>query len=422
MSDQTDSQELRFEYNGIPVVCDASNREKIETLLKDMGQIRIGKNVLQDLRKYKTEIHMMNGMSGNADGYYSSSQNTIILSGACSLNRLKGALVHEATHARQNHNGAMELRRLNLNARTKIVLERSMEADAECTALEACNQFAARGDSGPLKSFTECAPDIVHAYNKEKSYTDAFKGWFEQRGLVGLYENHYTGTTVIESVRSKETCEEFDSVPLSRIDRICGFYCDDFADFMRKDKRAISVEPVTKALIEAQNAINLARGGTVDTSIKSIPVRPTDGERDPIPVMMKKELEKSVSSSKYHDSFNQTVYQALTRTLNAVTADACQSPEKPRSYDPQREKLFIYMVAALENGAPRSVLKCCSDLDKQDKQFLQLKAQTMHAPVRDLTPEETQRHRRNIDRIAGGITIDQSFIQRSNIINARHGR
>lgn len=400
----------RFTCNGLSVVARDEGRAK--RILESLEKISVGRYTLKKLAEYQTEVCFSDTLGEKAIGCYCDDSNKIILSTTFSEACLKTTLVHEGTHAVQYRKGADRLKKENLNARFRLLLERCMEADAQCAALEAANQFAARGDKAPLESFRLDAPEMVDAYNRDQSYTDAYKAWFDNKYIVEAYERAYIGESVIRSMKSKNVEEEKPEIAsIAGLDRICGLYCDDFKDFARNDKKAVRVHPLTKAFLELKNAANVAKGAESDTSIKTLPVE--ENKNSPDSAKMFGEMKRFLSARQYGDTGNHLMYISLQRTLDSLEKDSLKDESSPSAYDGKREKIFMYMATSLERGAPKSILKSCSEMSRDDRQFLQLHAQKMRAPARELTETELNTHRRNLDRLAGEIKVSPFVLQQN---------
>lgn len=409
-------QKESFTYNGIPVV--AQDQKKAERILDSLSKIGVGKYSLKKLAEYQTEICFSDTLGERAIGCYCDDINKIVLSTAFSEACLKTTLVHEATHAVQHRNGASELKNENLNAASRLLLDRCLEADAQCASLEAAHQFSRRGDKAPLEAFTLDAPQMVRAFDREKSYTDAYKAWFDDRYVVEAYERAYIGENVIRSMKVRDVSNESPEIAsASRLERICGLYCDDFKEFVRKDKRASMLHPLTKAFLELKNAANIAKGAEADISVKSLPVAENRNAADS--AKMFSEMQQFLKTSRYKDSGNGLMYLSLQRTIDSLAKNASKDGTEPSGYDNRREKIFMYMATALEKGAPKSILKCSSAMPQEDRQLLQLHAHKMRAPSRDLTDEETRMHRRNLDRLAGEIKINPLIMQHGNTFGGK---
>lgn len=411
-TDAAQKQKNRFTCSGLSVF--ARDEEKAKRILGSLEKIPVGKYSLKKLAEYQTEIYFSDTLGEKAIGCYCDDSNRIFLSTAFSEACLKTTLVHEATHAVQHRNGATEMKNENLNARSRLLLDRCLEADAQCAALEAANQFAVRGDKAPLEAFRLDAPEMVEAFNRDKSYSDAYKAWFDNRYIVEAYERAYIGEKVISSMKSRNASdEEFEVASVSRLERVCGLYCDDFKDFVRNDKKALTLHPLTKAFLELKNAANVAKGAETDVSVKSLPA--LKNKNSPDSARMFSEMKNLLNARQYGDTGNHLMYLSLQRVLDTLEKDSLKNESAPSAYDSKRERIFMYMATSLERSAPKSILKSCSEMSKDDYRILQLHAQKMRAPARELTETELNTHRRNLNRIAGEIKIPHAVLQQSTL-------
>lgn len=414
-------QTIQFTHQGVSVTATPENKEKVTKILDTMAAASSGRRALKNLSRYKTQVYMTESLGATTCGFYLDCENKIALSASAGENALIGTFAHEARHAEQYHdNGAKAAENSTLNARSKLLLERCMEADAQCAALEVCNQLAVRGNKGPLTAFSNDYPEIADAYKKEHSYSDAFKGWFDQTGIMSLYEASYIGELAVRSVRFKSIKTEYENLPAKKMEEICGEYCDDFTDFIQKDKKARTVQPITKAFLEMRNAADVAKGSETDDFIRSLPVRTSGGNEGGMQVRIGQDLKKYIGQRRYNDMHNSMMYQAFDRTADMLIADAKTSESATKCYDNKRGKIFMYMATCLERGVSPDVLNLCPDMHPDDKQYFRLKNRNTRAPK--LSEEEKAKHRRNLNRIAGEMKIDPTLLQRAAALREQNNR
>lgn len=416
-------QAIQFTHQGVSVTVTPENKDKIIKLLDTMATVPSGKRALKNLSRYKTQVYMTESLGATTCGYYMDSQNKIALSASLGEDSLISTFTHEARHAEQYHdNGARAAQNSTLNARSRLLLERCMEADAQCAALEVCNQLAVRKNKAPLQVFSTKYPEIADAYKKEHSYSDAFKGWFDQTGVMSLYEAGYIGETAVRSVRFKSVKSEYENLSAKKMEEICGEYCDDFKDFIQNDKRAKTIQPITRAFLELRNAADVAKGSESDNSIRGLPVRTAGGNEGGMQERIGQDLKRYIGRKQYDDMHNSMMYTAFDRAADMLIADAKTSENATKTYDSKRSRIFMYMATCLERGVSADILNLCPDLHPDDKQFFKLKTRSYGsgANTSKLSEEEKVLHRRNLNRIAGEMKIDSAFLQKAAATRNEH--
>lgn len=263
--------------HGIQVEIRPSEKEKVEELLNSLEKIPTGQKALETLRKDKTRLTLDSNL--NSKGAYYPEANMIALNDSLlNMDSMKFVLVHEARHREQSIMGQDEIANQNLDAASRLMLGRAIEADADVQALQACKEWEALGDTCPLKEFTCLRKAMVEAYDKNHSLSDAFKGWYADELTTAKYEHSYCIKAGILDIEYSYDLTHYLSAPLvsvkpADIAPFCGSdRVENFAEFLNGEQ-ARQVHLQTKTILELHNMARIANGQKSDPSVQDIPTR-----------------------------------------------------------------------------------------------------------------------------------------------------
>lgn len=173
-----------------------------------------GKAVLEEAARNGYTLGFEN-QSGSC-GFCEKENKVIMLNPRMSDNLLIATLAHEARHAQQFANGAIEEFGY-YNVKDDLKYNRAMEADAETAAAATCYEIRANGNAGPWKAFAKDSRDISFGLmngaassgaGKGKITTPmlqgAFNGWYKDTAMVEGYEEGYVQDVMNDAMENKE--------------------------------------------------------------------------------------------------------------------------------------------------------------------------------------------------------------------------
>ena len=279
-------EKQEFIVHGVKVNIRPSEKEFVQELFDALAAIPTGRQAIEDMKKYNATLLLEPG-SEKEGGFYDQHNNNVVLNPALGLECSKFCLVHEARHLLQYNQGRREAEALDLDYASRLMINRATEADAQAQAMQACKEWEAIGQNGPLKSFEKHFKPIVDAYNKNNSISDAYKGWYADEHITASYEQGYDVEYYINTdlytfnpenrrYLPKEPpadCPPPVSLKPSDIAKFCGGdRIEDFEEFMNS-KEARQVHLLTKVTAELHDELMFAAFGVRDPSLADIPVR-----------------------------------------------------------------------------------------------------------------------------------------------------
>ena len=157
-------------------------------------------------------------MAGTA-GLHKGKFKTITLNPTLSDDNMVGVLAHEARHACQYLNN-VEWDIHHDTIKTKIMLDRAMEADAERAACVTCWQLKQNGDEPAYAAFEKdsilVAKGFEYSLNETGSFykasTEAFKSWYQNPSRKNAYDKAYI-------VKTLERAKSIDAGNLLKFDK-----------------------------------------------------------------------------------------------------------------------------------------------------------------------------------------------------------
>ncbi|MCQ2913985.1 MAG: hypothetical protein MJ247_02175 [Alphaproteobacteria bacterium] len=247
-----------------------------------------GKAVLESAAKAGyglTFEHMKDGC-----GYCDPDTKTIALNQNMSDDLLTVTLAHEARHAQQFANGAIQdFGQLNL--KSEIMYTRAEEADAETAAAATCYEMKLNNVKGPWEIFEKDSEEIATGFKEAIPYENApinnqmlqgaFNGWYKDTRIVNLYDQDYY-QDVMKEVSRKGLEKEYPYNKDVSSDEIVGMFCknkdgncyfeDSLTVLYQAEKLTVS-EDTIKVADDFFKKREEKLGIKKDSSYKDLPIR-----------------------------------------------------------------------------------------------------------------------------------------------------
>jgi len=273
LSSKTEESSELSTIHGVQVRIRPLEKEKVEKLLSSLEEIPTGRKALETLKKDKTTLTLDSSL-GTKGAYYPNINLIALNDSLLNMDSMKFVLVHEARHREQSMMGKNKIYHKNLDAASDLMFGRAIEADADVQALQACKEWEALGNKGPLKEFSQNRRAMIEAYNKNNSLSDAFKGWYADELTTAKYERLYCILPCISKMeRSFNRHRPLSSLEPSDIAGFCGAdRVEGFEEFLNSPQ-ARQVHLHTKTIFELYNMTRVANGQETDPSIQNIPLR-----------------------------------------------------------------------------------------------------------------------------------------------------
>ena len=225
---------VRGFYKNEPPVVDIeltgskNEKKRLTALINSIAKnSETGRSLLQNAAEHGTKIGFDYQDTGY--GYFDPTKNIVMINPCCSDAKLKTTLAHEVRHVYQHSRGLPDML-CQKDLATEVKLNRAAEADAQATAAQVALEIrATTRDSKVWQKFCSSYPLIANAIsapskdapvekvieNQSKTMQDAFKGWFEQKNTVDIYEEDYLyfNLTSIAFQKKDDQLKTFEELP-----------------------------------------------------------------------------------------------------------------------------------------------------------------------------------------------------------------
>ena len=238
--------------------------------------------LLDEAKKAGFKIRMAKGIGvyGGADP----DKKFIILNTDYNNGVLIGTLAHELRHIHQYGRGAYPDIE-NLTAKSYLMQNRAMEADAQAFATAVCYNLAGQGDAEPLKEFAKNDAPIVNAFQKDiakgedEAKFSAFKAWYQNHKIVDIYDSFQA-----DDLQNIDDYDEGMFATKLSAKQIVGMICDNgtkkgsyfkASPNLLETPEFITISDVNKANIKEILSEDILREdfGVCDNSINKLPTR-----------------------------------------------------------------------------------------------------------------------------------------------------
>lgn len=316
----TKSEEIR-EYNirGITVCAAPEDKKNAEELFNALASVPSGREALHDMAKHKASLYFEN-LSESTVACLRPETDSIVLRKSSDVPSMCFNLVHEARHLRQWHGGRKEIETQNLDLASRLMVVRATEADAQTQALQACLEWKAQGNAAPMERFEKRYQPIVNGFNKNRSLSDAFKGWYDDELNGAIYEHNLCTAPGLSNLTDDPEKEPFVSLRPSDIAEFCGGErINGFEEFLNGPK-ARQIHLMTKTAAEIRDDVSASKGAPRDPSLGNLPLRDLKSNRF---ARMAADLlilkaQEAFSPERTKDPVKKAVLKALTFTVDAV--------------------------------------------------------------------------------------------------------
>ncbi len=264
----------RYDLHGITVNVAPDEKANVEALFDALASVPSGRQALDDMAQYKTAFFLESGLK-TANAFFNPESNAIVMDRSLDPAAMQFILVHEARHLRQWHQGRKEAEALNPDFASKMMLVKATEADAQVQAFQACLEWRERGNAAPMEQFEKRDRSIVDGFNRSRSLSGAFKGWYDNDLTVAVYEfNHGIFPALMYLDENPEEKRPFTSLKPADIARFCGGNrIEGFERFLDSPK-ARRMHLMTKTAAEIYDSVSTAKGAAHDPSLKGVPLVP----------------------------------------------------------------------------------------------------------------------------------------------------
>ena len=262
----------KYNIRGVNVNVAPSEKEFADKLFDSLAKIPTGRKAIDDMARYNVSFFLETSL-GTAGGYFDPENNQIVMAKSLGMDFMEFSLVHEARHLLQNNLGRNEAESQNLDYKTRLMINRATEADAQAQAVQACKEWEAMGHTAPIKRFEKHYKPILDRFAKSNTLSDAFKGWYDDERITASYEFGYDIQPALGSLGTKPDKRPVVSLRPEDIGQFCGAYrVDGFNEFVESD-HALRVHLLTKTAVGLYDAAMVAKGAHHDASIDALPVR-----------------------------------------------------------------------------------------------------------------------------------------------------
>ena len=317
-SNQKKEKVQQYILHGIKVNVVPEEKKFVEDLFASLASIPTGRKALEDMKKYHVDFHLETAL-GTAGGYFSPSENRIVMAKSLGMDFMEFSVVHEARHLLQDNLGGHQLEEKKLDYASRLMFSRAIEADAQTQAIKACKEWEALGHTAPLERFEKHYKPIVDRFNKSNSLSEAFKGWYDDERITAAYENSYDICPALSSLTNLADRAPYVSLTPKDIAKICDAdRVEGFEEFLNSTQ-ARQIHRLTKTAVELYDAAATAKGSPKDPSLDSLPLR---------------DLKNNPTARSYADKY-------ITETLKEF------SPEKAR-YSAEKKAFTIVERAVRE--------------------------------------------------------------------------
>ena len=309
----------QYLLHGVKVNVAPSEKKFAEDLFDSLASIPSGRNAIADMKKYKVDFFLETAL-GTAGGYFDPENNRIVMAKSLGMDFMEFALVHEARHLWQNNQGRNEAEEQNLDYATRLMINRATEADAQAQAIQACKEWQAQGHDAPMKRFEKHYQPITDRFAKNQTYSEAFKGWFDDERIPASYEQGYDVEPCLDNLTEEPDTRPYVSMTPEQVSKFCGGdRVEDFAGFM-KSEQARKVHLLTKTAVELFDASMAAQGAPHDPSLKTVPVRDLRGNAGAQMYAAKyiKETRENYAPAGAKDENRKTALQIVMNAVDAV--------------------------------------------------------------------------------------------------------
>ena len=266
----------KYNIRGVNVNVAPSEKEFADKLFDSLAKIPTGRKAIDDMARYNVSFFLETSL-GTAGGYFDPENNQIVMAKSLGMDFMEFSLVHEARHLLQNNLGRNEAEMKNLDYKTRLMINRATEADAQAQAVQACKEWEAMGHTAPIKRFEKHYKPILDRFAKSNTLSDAFKGWFDDERITASYEFGYDIQPYLGSLDGQPDKRPVVSLRPEDIGQFCGAYrVDGFNEFM-ESKQALQVHLLTKTAADMYDTAMVAKGAHHDASIDALPVRKLEG-------------------------------------------------------------------------------------------------------------------------------------------------
>ncbi len=327
----------KFKIHGVNVNVVPSEKKFVEDLFDSLASIPTGRQAIEDMQKYKVDFFLETAL-GSAGGYFSPSQNRIVMAKSLGMDFMEFALVHEARHLLQNNLGRAEVEEQNLDYASRLMVNRATEADAQTQAIKACKEWEALGHDAPMKRFEKHYKPLVDCFEKTGNLSDAFKGWYNDDRICASYERGYDVEPALLCLfyradqRPLVSLKPEDIAPFCGADRVEGF-----TSFLNTTQ-ARQVHLSTKEIVDINNLVAMKQGAPRDTSIENMPLRQLKGNPSAQMYATKniEEARKILDKNKPIDPRKKDILKSVSRLIDAV--EKVTAAETKGIRDPVAEK------------------------------------------------------------------------------------
>lgn len=338
--EQTASEQEKvkqYDLYGVQVNVTPSEKEFVENLFNSLASIPTGRQALEDMKKYKVGFYLETAL-GSSGGYFSPSQNRIVMAKSLGMDFMESALVHEARHLLQNNSGRAEIEEQHLDYASRLMVNRATEADAQTQAIKACKEWEARGHDAPMKRFEKHYKPLVDCFEKTGNLSDAFKGWYHDEKICASYERGYDVEPAIFKLFYETDSRPFVSLKPEDIAHFCGAErVENFASFLNTPQ-ARQVHLATKEIIDITNLVATSHGASRDTSLNNVPLRELKGNAAAQMYATKniEETRKALSQCRPIDPRKKDILKSVSRAIDAI--EKINAAEVKGTHDQNAEK------------------------------------------------------------------------------------
>ena len=347
----------KYKIHGVNVNVVPSEKKFVEDLFDSLASIPTGREAIEDMKKYKVGFYLETAL-GSAGGYFSPSQNRIVMAKSLGMDFMEFALVHEARHLLQNNSGRAEVEEQNLDYASRLMVNRATEADAQTQAIKACKEWEAQGHDAPMQRFIKHYKPLVDNFEKTGNLSDAFKGWYNDERICASYERGYDVEPAIMKLFYGADTRPFVSLKPEDIAHFCGAdRVENFASFLNTSQ-ARQVHLSTKEIVDINNLVAMNQGSPRDTSLDNVPLRELKGNAAAQIYAAKniEETRKFLSKCKPIDPRKKDILKSVSRAIDAI------------------EKLTAAEINGLKDPTAEKTLK-------EEKKIIQAQSKSLYQPV-----------------------------------------
>jgi hypothetical protein len=184
---------------GIKLVGSANDKDRLTKLVNVLAKSEAGKELLETAKKANFKFSLSDGMEFY--GAANPDKKNVILGSKYSDGLLVATLAHELRHVSQYESGVKPEISM-YDTKSYLMQNRAMEADAEAYATLVGWELKQKGYSAPYDTYEKNSNHIWKPFEKavsgekgvlsdekrSKALTEAFKGWYEHKALVDVYD------------------------------------------------------------------------------------------------------------------------------------------------------------------------------------------------------------------------------------------